>query len=217
MKAFDKHLCCVTTITSCLLLLHSTFIFISQLFAVRFRSKTSLFWVAQQSGQFYVVMLLNVRGAMQDTDESGPVFERADGMVRGQSKDSTDGLNNITMLNKAFVVTKSYCEVVGLTCSVCVLSEMESVKMARVVFNRLFETCCLWQKELPFCRRPQPYYETSIHAIKNMRRKMEDKHVIIPDFNTLFNIQVNITSFFVSRNGSNETCSPRLLWLICKY
>lgn len=46
-------------------------------------------------------------------------------------------------------------------------------------------------KELPFRRRPQPYYETSIHAIKNMRRKMEDKHVIIPDFNTLFNVQVN--------------------------
>ncbi|XP_012736909.2 protein phosphatase 1E [Fundulus heteroclitus] len=69
------------------------------------------------------------------------------------------------------------------------LPQMESVKMARLVFNTLFETCCLWQKELPYRRRPQPYYETSIHAIKNMRRKMEDKHVIIPDFNTLFNIQ----------------------------
>ncbi|XP_039888312.1 protein phosphatase 1E isoform X1 [Simochromis diagramma] len=69
------------------------------------------------------------------------------------------------------------------------LPQMESVKLARLVFNRLFETCCLWLKELPFRRRPQPYYETSIHAIKNMRRKMEDKHIIIPDFNTLFNIQ----------------------------
>ncbi|KAM9332191.1 protein phosphatase 1E [Pholidichthys leucotaenia] len=69
------------------------------------------------------------------------------------------------------------------------LPQMESVKLARLVFNRLFEVCCLWIKELPFRRRPQPYYEMSIHAIKNMRRKMEDKHVIIPDFNTLFNIQ----------------------------
>ncbi|XP_070839948.1 protein phosphatase 1E [Chaetodon trifascialis] len=69
------------------------------------------------------------------------------------------------------------------------LPQMESVKLARLVFNRLFEMCCLWLKELPFRRRPQPYYETSIHAIKNMRRKMEDKHVIIPDFNTLFNVQ----------------------------
>ncbi|XP_061595253.1 protein phosphatase 1E [Cololabis saira] len=69
------------------------------------------------------------------------------------------------------------------------LPQMESVKLARLVFNRLFDMCGLWLKELPFRRRPQPYYETSIHAIKNMRRKMEDKHVIIPDFNTLFNIQ----------------------------
>ncbi|KAK0148752.1 Protein phosphatase 1E [Merluccius polli] len=67
--------------------------------------------------------------------------------------------------------------------------ELDSVKLARLVFNRLFEVCCAWMKDFPYRRRPQPYYETSIHAIKNMRRKMEDKHVIIPDFNTLFNIQ----------------------------
>ncbi|KAM4619757.1 protein phosphatase 1E [Polymixia lowei] len=69
------------------------------------------------------------------------------------------------------------------------LPQLESVKLARLVFNRLFDMCCLWLKDFPYCRRPQPYYETSIHAIKNMRRKMEDKHVIIPDFNTLFNFQ----------------------------
>ncbi|KAF7647315.1 hypothetical protein LDENG_00174600, partial [Lucifuga dentata] len=69
------------------------------------------------------------------------------------------------------------------------LPQLDSVKLARLVFNRLFEMCCLWLKELPFRRRPQTYYETSIHAIKNMRRKMEDKHIIIPDFNTLFNFQ----------------------------
>ncbi|XP_029374695.1 protein phosphatase 1E isoform X2 [Echeneis naucrates] len=69
------------------------------------------------------------------------------------------------------------------------LPQMEAVKLARLVFNRLFEMCVLWLKEFPFRCRPQPYYETSIHAIKNMRRKMEDKHVIIPDFNTLFNVQ----------------------------
>ncbi|XP_054611284.1 protein phosphatase 1E [Dunckerocampus dactyliophorus] len=69
------------------------------------------------------------------------------------------------------------------------LPQIEAVKLARLIFNRLFDTCCLWTKDLPYRRRPQPYYETSIHAIKNMRRKMEDRHVIIPDFNTLFNIQ----------------------------
>ncbi|CAK6973154.1 protein phosphatase 1E [Scomber scombrus] len=82
------------------------------------------------------------------------------------------------------------------------LPQMESVKFARLVFNRLFEMCCLWMKELPFRRRPQPYYETSIHAIKNMRRKMEDKHIIIPDFNTLFNLQdLEEQAFFAVFDG----------------
>uniref|UniRef100_A0A8C1VDF6 Protein phosphatase 1E n=1 Tax=Cyprinus carpio TaxID=7962 RepID=A0A8C1VDF6_CYPCA len=66
---------------------------------------------------------------------------------------------------------------------------IDSVKLARLVFNKLCETCCHWLKEFPYRRRHLPYYETSIHAIKNMRRKMEDKHVVIPDFNTLFNLQ----------------------------
>lgn len=70
------------------------------------------------------------------------------------------------------------------------LPQLDALKVARLVFNQLFEVCGVWmKKDYPHRRRPTPYYETSIHAIKNMRRKMEDKHVIIPDFNTLFNIQ----------------------------
>ncbi|KAJ8342939.1 hypothetical protein SKAU_G00328670 [Synaphobranchus kaupii] len=67
--------------------------------------------------------------------------------------------------------------------------QLESVKLARLIFNKLCDTCCLWLKDFPHRRRQQRYYETSIHAIKNMRRKMEDKHIVIPDFNTLFNLQ----------------------------
>ncbi|XP_062393188.1 protein phosphatase 1E [Sardina pilchardus] len=67
--------------------------------------------------------------------------------------------------------------------------QLDSVKVARLAFNKLFETCYAWLKEFPYRRRAQPYYETSIHAIKNMRRKMEDKHVVIPEFNRLFNLQ----------------------------
>ncbi|XP_072796324.1 protein phosphatase 1E isoform X1 [Vicugna pacos] len=67
--------------------------------------------------------------------------------------------------------------------------EIETVKLARSVFSKLHEVCCSWVKDFPLRRRPQLYYETSIHAIKNMRRKMEDKHVCIPDFNMLFNLE----------------------------
>ncbi|XP_004377924.1 protein phosphatase 1E [Trichechus manatus latirostris] len=67
--------------------------------------------------------------------------------------------------------------------------EIETVKLVRSVFSKLHEICCSWVKDFPLRRRPQLYYETSIHAIKNMRRKMEDKHVCIPDFNMLFNLE----------------------------
>lgn len=67
--------------------------------------------------------------------------------------------------------------------------EIETVKLARSVFSKLHDICCSWVKDFPLRRRPQLYYETSIHAIKNMRRKMEDKHVCIPDFNMLFNLE----------------------------
>ncbi|XP_076876928.1 protein phosphatase 1E [Brachyhypopomus gauderio] len=69
------------------------------------------------------------------------------------------------------------------------IPQLEAVKVARLVFNKLCEICCVWLKNFPSRRRTHTYYETSIHAIKNMRRKMEDRHVVIPDFNSLFNLQ----------------------------
>lgn len=83
-----------------------------------------------------------------------------------------------------------FCRTGTCLMRVCSWTEIEAVKLARLVFNKLCETCCVWLKGFPPRRRSQAYYETSIHAIKNMRRKMEDRHVIIPDFNTLFNLQV---------------------------
>ncbi|OXB64910.1 hypothetical protein ASZ78_009791, partial [Callipepla squamata] len=67
--------------------------------------------------------------------------------------------------------------------------QIETVKLARLVFSKLHEICSSWVKEFPLQPKPHRYYETSIHAIKNMRRKMEDKHVCIPDFNMLFNLE----------------------------
>ncbi|XP_054857718.1 protein phosphatase 1E [Eublepharis macularius] len=67
--------------------------------------------------------------------------------------------------------------------------QVETVKLARTVFSKLHDICSSWVKEFPLQRKIHRYYETSIHAIKNMRRKMEDKHVCIPDFNTLFNLE----------------------------
>nr|XP_033778711.1 protein phosphatase 1E [Geotrypetes seraphini] len=67
--------------------------------------------------------------------------------------------------------------------------QIETLKLARATFSKLHELCCSWVKDFPLLRKPHLYYETSIHAIKNMRRKMEDKHICIPDFNILFNLE----------------------------
>ncbi|XP_061461085.1 protein phosphatase 1E [Rhineura floridana] len=67
--------------------------------------------------------------------------------------------------------------------------QVETTKLARTVFSTLHGVCNSWVKDFPLQSKPHCYYETSIHAIKNMRRKMEDKHVCIPDFNTLFNLE----------------------------
>ncbi|KAE8624934.1 hypothetical protein XENTR_v10006098 [Xenopus tropicalis] len=67
--------------------------------------------------------------------------------------------------------------------------QLEAIKLARGVFSKLHEICCSWVKDFPLQRKPHMYYDISIHAIKNMRRKMEDKHVCIPDFNILFNLE----------------------------
>uniref|UniRef100_A0A670YRZ8 Protein phosphatase, Mg2+/Mn2+ dependent 1E n=1 Tax=Pseudonaja textilis TaxID=8673 RepID=A0A670YRZ8_PSETE len=89
-------------------------------------------------------------------------------------------LNVLLDLNKKFFI---------LTIVLVLLTEVETEKLARTVFTKLHDICSAWVKDFPLQTKPFRYYETSIHAIKNMRRKMEDKHVCIPDFNTLFNLE----------------------------
>lgn len=84
-------------------------------------------------------------------------------------------------------------------CGLCLPPEIETVKLARLVYSKLHEICSSWVKDFPLQPKPHRYYETSIHAIKNMRRKMEDKHVCIPDFNVLFNLEV-------SSEGETQFC-----------
>ncbi|CAN0057157.1 unnamed protein product [Lampetra planeri] len=62
----------------------------------------------------------------------------------------------------------------------------DSVKLARLVFAKLREVCVAWQKEPPALSRQRRSFQISLHAIKNTRRKMEDRHVIFQDLNALF-------------------------------
>ncbi|XP_003995023.3 protein phosphatase 1F [Felis catus] len=66
---------------------------------------------------------------------------------------------------------------------------LDAKGLARSFFNQLWEVCSQWQKQVPSSARvPQRQWLVSIHAIRNTRRKMEDRHVCLPAFNQLFGL-----------------------------
>ncbi|XP_006877701.1 PREDICTED: protein phosphatase 1F [Chrysochloris asiatica] len=61
--------------------------------------------------------------------------------------------------------------------------------LARSFFTRLWDVCSQWQKQVPSTTRNlHQQWLVSIHAIRNTRRKMEDRHVALPAFNQLFGL-----------------------------
>lgn len=66
---------------------------------------------------------------------------------------------------------------------------LDAKGLARSFFNQLWEICSQWQKKVPLpARRPGRQWLVSTHAIRNTRRKMEDRHVSLPAFNHLFGL-----------------------------
>ncbi|XP_062999806.1 protein phosphatase 1F [Elgaria multicarinata webbii] len=58
--------------------------------------------------------------------------------------------------------------------------------LQRCFFNKLWDLCCKWQKQPPPLKPLERYLQISTHATRNTRRKMEDRHVSLPEFNQLF-------------------------------
>lgn len=70
---------------------------------------------------------------------------------------------------------------------------LDAKGLARSFFNCLWEVCSQWQKQVPLpAQAPQRQWLVSIHAIRNTRRKMEDRHVSLPTFNHLFGMSVSV-------------------------
>lgn len=72
------------------------------------------------------------------------------------------------------------------------------IAVTNKICQRYLENAMLYT--LP-CPGP-PYSPVSVSAIKNCRRSMEDRHVVIHDLNTMFNIQV-VFVFFSFRSVTN--------------
>lgn len=80
-----------------------------------------------------------------------------------------------------------------LTISPSCPSVLDAKGLARSFFNWLWEVCSQWQKQVPLtAQAPQRQWLVSIHAIRNTRRKMEDRHVSLPTFNHLFGLSVSV-------------------------
>ncbi|MED6242106.1 hypothetical protein ATANTOWER_000217 [Ataeniobius toweri] len=67
---------------------------------------------------------------------------------------------------------------------------LESEAVQRLFLNKLIDVALRWNQELPkYPLSSSHSFQCSVHAIKNTRRKMEDKHVVLAEFNQLFGIQ----------------------------
>jgi len=65
----------------------------------------------------------------------------------------------------------------------------------QAVTNEVNEICrrYLDNSRLALLPPPSSTPQVAVGAIRNARRKMEDRHIILHDLNTMFNIQVEIS------------------------
>ncbi|XP_029916545.1 protein phosphatase 1F [Myripristis murdjan] len=67
---------------------------------------------------------------------------------------------------------------------------LQSEAAQHLFLNKLIEVALAWHKNLPSLPAvSSQFLRCSVHAIKNTRRKMEDKHVELAEFNQLFGFQ----------------------------
>ena len=63
--------------------------------------------------------------------------------------------------------------------------------LARGLLSILHSVCEDWSANLPVMTAPKDKVELSIFAIKNTRRKMEDRHAVCVDVNSLYSLKVS--------------------------
>ncbi|XP_043096150.1 protein phosphatase 1F [Puntigrus tetrazona] len=67
---------------------------------------------------------------------------------------------------------------------------LQSEPLQRLFINKLREVCLAWQKQLPSPGSSSSRtHSCSVHAIRNTRRKMEDRHIILREFNQLLGLE----------------------------
>ena len=77
------------------------------------------------------------------------------------------------------------------------------LKLMQAVTNEVNEICrrYLDNSRLALLPPPSSTPQVTVGAIRNARRKMEDRHMILHDLNTMFNIQVKISPIVCNHNN----------------
>lgn len=88
---------------------------------------------------------------------------------------------------------------------------LDAKGLSRSFFNCLWEVCSQWQKRVPLTAQAlQRKWLVSIHAIRNTRRKMEDRHVSLPAFNHLFGLSDSVhRAYFAVFDGHGGVDAAR--------
>lgn len=88
---------------------------------------------------------------------------------------------------------------------------LDAKGLSRSFFNCLWEVCSQWQKRVPLtAQAPQRKWLVSIRAIRNTRRKMEDRHVSLPAFNHLFGLSDSVhRAYFAVFDGHGGVDAAR--------
>ena len=61
-------------------------------------------------------------------------------------------------------------------------------KLAVATVNAVHEICKEWKLNMPALRKSKNSYEVYVHSEQNTRKRMEDKHIVITEFNNLFGL-----------------------------
>lgn len=80
-------------------------------------------------------------------------------------------------------------------------SVLDAYKVCNTVIDFVHETCKQWKDNLPELPPPQNLLYSCTYEIKNTRRKMEDRHVSLPDLNSLFSLEVSSISVISLHSG----------------
>lgn len=84
-------------------------------------------------------------------------------------------------------------------------TEIDLRCLHKEVTAQVHTMCREWNRQLPPFDRPlSRTLQSCSHAIKNTRRKMEDRHIILSDLNTLFNLQVRVFCLYAEWHN----CKP---------